>query len=456
MPTTTRANLRKGLARTLGLYEEFVTTTDITTNNNVVSTGLTTLGHTIDDTLIGKWIFIKGATGVNVNAARMVNDYTASSGTIVVRGVVLAGEADVNCELMEFSADKLHDALNTARLEAWPYLYRHVQWDTMSANYNQHEILMPSNQFKGSPYEVLLSRLIEPGTYAENYITDADTAEFNSVSGWTGANTSALSVISGTSSPATWVVLDGPSGSAGYCKTNGNSSAATVLHTLATNTTSIRGARVNFSIWVYYVGNKSTIKARILEDSDAEDGDYHNVGGWQKLTVSKDIRTDFSSAIKVGVVDTGNTANEMFYMDNAIVTVGAASIAELRYERLYNWQYLEPTNINTAGGTLVFPYQLTPKRLLRLRGRYLLSSVAAETDKMEIDEKQAELLYAFARVALYRSERGMREPDSRSWRKYDQLYKDAMSDRELLKAHHGMSQPGKFAGSPDWVPSGAI
>ena len=171
--------------------------------------------------------------------------------------------------------------------------------------------------------------------------------------------------------------------------------------------------------------------------------------------MSKDIRTDFSSAVKVGIVDTGNTAAEMFYMDNAIVTVGADSIAERRYERLYNWQYLEPKGTNT-GGTLVFPYQLTPKRLLRVRGRQLLSSVDTETDTMEIDAKQAELLYAFARVILYRSERGMREPDSRSWRKYDQLYKDAISDRELLKAHNGMSQPGKIAGMPDWVPSGVI
>ena len=94
MPSITRANLRKGLARTLGLYEEFATTTNITTNTSVVSTGLTDLGYEIDDTLIGKWIFIKGTA--NPNESRFVNDYTASSGTIDVRGTALSAESGLS------------------------------------------------------------------------------------------------------------------------------------------------------------------------------------------------------------------------------------------------------------------------------------------------------------------------------------------------------------------------
>ena len=217
----------------------------------------------------------------------------------------------------------------------------------------------------------------------------------------------------------------------------------------------MRGARVNFSIWVYYVGAVSTLVPRIMEDGASTNGTAHSATGWEKLTVSRNITTDPSSSIRVGVAETANAAAVLFYLDNAIATVGANEPAELRYERLYNWEYYEPTGTNT-GGTLRFPYQLPSKRTLRVRGMYPLSSVSAETDTMEIDEKQAELLYAFARVALYRTERGMREPDSRSWRKYDQLYKDAISDRELLKAHNGMSQPGKIAGMPDYIPSGAI
>ena len=454
MPSITRANLRKGLARTLGLYEEFATTTNITTNTSVVSTGLTDLGYEIDDTLIGKWIFIKGTA--NPNESRFVNDYTASSGTIDVRGTALSAESgSMSCELHEFSPARLHDALNTARMEAFPYLYKHARFEALSANYNQHELTLPSARFKGSPYEVLLSRIIDPGTYAENYIADSDTANFNSVTNWTGGAMTTFETISATTSPNTWVVLDGPSGTAAYAKTNGSGSEASVLHVLATNTNSIRGARVNFSIWVYYVGAVTTLVPRIMEDSASTDGTAHSATGWEKLTVSRNITTDPSSSVRVGIAEPANAAALLIYLDNAIATVGANEPVELRYERLYNWTYYEPTGTNT-GGTLRFPYQLPPKRTLRVRGRYLLSSVAAETDTMEIDEKQAELLYAFARVALYRTERGKREPDSRSWRKYDQLYKDSISDRELLKAHNGMSQPGKIAGMPDWVPSGVI
>ena len=166
MPSITRANLRKGLARTLGVYEEFATTTHIATNTSVISTNLRDLGYEVDDTLIGKWIFIKGTTN-NVTLSRFVNDYTGSSGTIDVRGENFGNteSGSINCELHEFSPARLHDALNTARLEAWPYLYKHARWDSISANYNQHEIGLPSAQFKGTPYEVLMAHLIDPGTY---------------------------------------------------------------------------------------------------------------------------------------------------------------------------------------------------------------------------------------------------------------------------------------------------
>ena len=454
MPSITRANLRKGLARTLGLYEEFATTTNITTNTSVVSTGLTDLGYEIDDTLIGKWIFIKGTA--NPNESRFVNDYTASSGTIDVRGTALSAESgSMSCELHEFSPARLHDALNTARMEAFPYLYKHARFEALSANYNQHELTLPSARFKGSPYEVLLSRIIDPGTYAENYIADSDTANFNSVTNWTGGAMTTFETISATTSPNTWVVLDGPSGTAAYAKTNGSGSEASVLHVLATNTNSIRGARVNFSIWVYYVGAVTTLVPRIMEDSASTDGTAHSATGWEKLTVSRNITTDPSSSVRVGIAEPANAAALLIYLDNAIATVGANEPVELRYERLYNWQYLEPTGTNT-GGTLRFPYQLPPKRTLRVRGRYPLSSVAAETDTMEIDEKQAELLYAFARVALYSAELAKREPDSRAWRRYDQLHQKAISDTVSQKALNGMSQPGKIAGMPDYIPSGAI
>ena len=457
MPSITRANLRKGLARTLGLYEEFDTTTNISTaNTSVISLELRDLGYEIDDTLIGKWVFIKGTTN-NVTLSRFVNDYTGSSGTIDVRGSNFGTteSGDTSCELHEFSPARLHDALNTARLEAFPYLYKHARFEALSANYNQHELTLPSARFKGSPYEVLLSRIIDPGTYAENYIADSDTANFNSVTNWTGGAMTTFETISATTSPNTWVVLDGPSGTAAYAKTNGGSSEASVLHVLATNTNSIRGARVNFSIWVYYVGAVTTLVPRIMEDSSSTDGTAHSGTGWEKLTVSRNITTDPSSSVRVGVAESANAAAVLFYLDNAIATVGANEPVELRYERLYNWTYYEPTGTNT-GGTLRFGYQLPPKRTLRVRGMYPLSSVSAETDTMEIDEKQAELLYAFARVALYSAELAKREPDSRAWRRYDQLHQKAISDTVSQKALNGMSQPGKFAGMPDYIPSGVI
>ena len=133
MPSMTRTKLRHGFARTLGMFWQFTTTTNITTDNNVVCDTVPNKGYSVDDFLIGKWVFILGTA--NPNVARMVNDYTASSGTLNVRGKALAAESgSKDFELMEFSADRLHDALNAARLAAWPYLYKHAQWDSLSAN----------------------------------------------------------------------------------------------------------------------------------------------------------------------------------------------------------------------------------------------------------------------------------------------------------------------------------
>ena len=91
MPTDTLINIVSDINRKLGVYETFATTTNLAANTSVISTTLRDLGYDADDMLNGKWVMIAGTA--NDEVSRYIRDYTASSGTISVRGTALAAES---------------------------------------------------------------------------------------------------------------------------------------------------------------------------------------------------------------------------------------------------------------------------------------------------------------------------------------------------------------------------
>ena len=98
------------------------------------------------------------------------------------------------------------------------------------------------------------------------------------------------------------------------------------------------------------------------------------------------------TAVKAGIAVASGTALT-FYYDQGIWTA-TPRVSERRWEKLYNWSIYE--------GIIRFPYDLPADRALRLIGRRPLTTVTLDTDTVEIDEPQIEILYASAIVGLYR------------------------------------------------------
>ena len=450
MPSLAYSTLRPAFARSIGFYEEFATTDDITTSKVVVSTELPSLGYTKDGELAVKngfrvWVYIKGTN--NDRLDRIVDTYTGSTGSILVRaGASLAAESGAqNCELLPFSGADLKRILNLATFKAFPQwdkdlgwgrgLYLPVQDDTIFTGFDQKVFTLPSSIFQGPPDEVGLAKLIDAGNYSENYIT-ADAARFDSVSDWSGTQMTTVATIPATTAPRTFVVLRGEN--AGRFKTNGGSTEATVLFTVTSNSLSLRGVELNLSIWVYCV-TSGRLKARIDNDGSTTDStNFHNGRGLEKLSVAATI-LDKPTTLQVGIVDPTNTTGLTYFPANAILTVGPGEIAEEEYEKISGWTY-QPARSTNTDGYLVLPKDLKPQRALRIRGRYYISSVDTEASTMEINEDQAQLLYAHGREILFDEELKKRPDDLTLQLRLERAKKD-VAELTLTKGKMEMRPP---------------
>jgi len=112
MPTTTWRVARRDIARPFGLVE-FDTSTNLTTDDKIISTELTDR-YTVDDHFNGQWfvtIVLDADTAATVTTGavpangigtltRRVEDYTASSGQLTIVGAnLLAEDESVTCDL---------------------------------------------------------------------------------------------------------------------------------------------------------------------------------------------------------------------------------------------------------------------------------------------------------------------------------------------------------------------
>ena len=122
---TTADTLETRLSQKIGDYIQESTTTNITTNNNIVSTNFNKWDGGEDNHFINWWAIINGTN--NAWVERQISDYTTSSGTVVVRGAALAAEsAAVAVRLYKYSrTDKLR-ALNDAIREISQTLFRRL------------------------------------------------------------------------------------------------------------------------------------------------------------------------------------------------------------------------------------------------------------------------------------------------------------------------------------------
>ena len=166
--------------------------------------------------------------------------------------------------------------------------------------------------------------------------------------------------------------------------------------------------------------------------------DYHQGLGWETLSVSATMPSA-PSEVTARIINDGPTTAFAYYIDSAILW-SAQKRAASHYSLLLNW--------TTDGTTLEFPYTISESYPIRVVGTGHLSSGSADTDTMELDDPQTELLYAQAAVYLYRQI--LSKSPGQAQQSYLQLLAYWEEQVKRLKSSVAMSSPPVFRMAPSW------
>ena len=354
MATTTLAVGRQEFAQYLG-YGDIVgkdqlawtTTTNITTNNLIISTELRDAGlddlagvaASGDNSLEGLWVYLPAGTGANVQASKKVSLYDASAGQLTVLGTALAAESgSVDFELHRYNPTALRDALNRASRIAFPSLHVLVTRYLGTAQ-SQTRYDVPSTIIDG-PDAIYLYRGI-PVSHADNILANGDFEDFTSgvPDSWS-ATTLDTAEEATTTSPFNFATVDG---SSVRC-TSQSGNTGTLLQTISSPGTH-SGQRITFQVWVYcvtasIVSTQITINGSINLGTNV-DGGLHRGTGWELLTHFEDAPVTITAlTIGVSVLSTA-TDNSEFYVDSAVCVVGPTQEPETAPVQLFDWEYRE-------------------------------------------------------------------------------------------------------------------
>jgi len=398
MATTTLDTMLPQFGRYIGAFISGIntngssdTTTNITTDQSVVSTDLTDAGFNSDDALNDA--FIKLTSGNNNDVVRRVTDYTASSGTITVSGTALTAESgSTTFELYRYDPDQLRDSLNDARLEAFPELYLHVEDNTLTLEGSQNKYARPTSIRQGFVRQIYQEPRINAKTFQNNIVSTLNCDFESSTIGddWT-ASYITLAAEAETTSPDNWMVFSGTQ--SGKCTVTA-SQTATLLMTVPSGTNYV-GEEINVGIWVYSRTASRVSAAIQLDSSSVSAGSTHSGGGWERLTHTL-VADGISSSIKVGVSVTSGTAF-VFYADEIIATSGQSELPQPIGSPIMGWRE-ETDNIVIHG------HKTSADRQLRVRGMGLLSSVSSGSDTMELEYDQLRILYAHGAMLWFQQD----------------------------------------------------
>jgi len=393
--TTTLSAILPKFGRRVGAYiGSYSTTTAITTNTSIVSTGLRDLGFTDDDVLNDS--FIKITSGNNLNDVRLISDYTGSSGTITVTGTNLTadGSTGTTFEIYRYDPDQLKDAVNDAANQAFPALFKRVDDRTLTVAPGQARYARPSSIEPGYIRQVYLVPKIESKTFSENVINDQN-CDFeessSSLTDWTDTANITAAVEADTTSPNNFMVYRGQRSAKLTC-----AATSTGTFTLsATDPTNYESEELNFSIWVY--SQYADLVSPIIQiDSDtATSGTAHSGGGWERLTVSS-TSSNVGSTIKVGLTFASNSAIYTVYADEAILTSGPSETPKGYEAIVLDWV--------EEGDNLTFLTAPPSQYNLHVVGCGALETLSSGADTITLEPHRVNLLIDYAALTFFEGE----------------------------------------------------
>ena len=336
MPTTAWSVARPEIQREFG-FVSFATTTNITTDDKVISTNLQD-DFDKDDWFNGWYIIILGTN--NDRVIRRVEDYAASTGQLTLAGASLSSEDSAKtCELSKAHPGDLQDYFNRARQDLFPQICIVRDLQTLVTGFRQFTFTLPST-FRGGPIAVYLGRRDSAESTPENVLTNGGFEDWtNSTTpvNWTLAGASgAVNQEKETTSPKNYLVL---ADSNSALLTAASSTITTLKQTVNVGGASDLGrdwSEINISVWVY-----SVTASRVTAEIDATEGVAHTGTGWELLTVSKNI--DNSSSFTAGVSISSGAAMGC-YIDEALCTVGPSEVLDREWQRIFAYRWLPPVD----------------------------------------------------------------------------------------------------------------
>lgn len=415
MPTTSWQVANAEIQRPLG-FEQFATTTNITTDDQVVSTELGDRWNQ-PDYFNGWFNIIRGSN--NDEVIRRVEDYSGETGALTVTGAALSAESGpVTCEVSRFHPDDVKRAYNRARQDAYPSIGIMRKTDTLVTGFVQHTFTLPTTLRK--VVRVELGDRHEADSSSLNLFTDGgleDWASTTSLTSWTlaGAGASVNQEVE-TTSPPNYAVLTG-SNSARIVVP---SSQETTLLQTVTPDQATEGMEVNVTAWVY-CNTASRVSVRIA----STDGTAHGGTGWERITGTANLGATATS-VAAGIVATSGTAIPVF-VDELILTLGPQEAIDLPFKPILEWDYFPPVAGASTGGTIEVHEQLPAKHRIRIVGIDVLSSVSADSDTFEADINVLDPLYNLVRGYLCeeRARQSTSDAIRDRWRDRQQEYMDA-------------------------------
>ena len=392
---TTRQNLRRNLSYLMGdfiLDPDGSIPTCSSQGGGSGTTACDTLLSYYDDDYFNEWFFLlpsgpsSGSTAYGVT--RVTNFISATGEMELEPNAAAQIDSGRTYELHRYSPAWKHLALNAARLQAADMLYlpepdSTVVVDNLIATNNSFETAVSGNNSTG---------WTKVGT---STLSDETTLRIHL--------TNALKVIETTTSAVTQL-----------------------YQAIVPNIVEVVGKTISLRVWVYATA-ASAARVGISFDNGTSItySDYH--GGedeWEDLDVSTPVTADAGS-IRVYLEV---AANQTAYFDLARAWIDSVN----RYTLPTNF-YRGPSLIEQQshmrrpeGDYAPLTKNNPPQsgRILRIKGKRLLSEVTAETGSMEVSEPEDQLLYAHALEWLADSNIGMAsgaaradlEADKQRWR----------------------------------------
>lgn len=449
MPTVTWQTLRHEIARNCGGFYEFDTTTNITTDTDIVSTELAER-FSEDDYFNGWYVMVEDSDSNNDGEIRRVTDYVASTGTLTAAGANFSSDSEaVTCGLYIKHPDDLKRAYNNSRGFMYPYVRSVRDVESVATGIGQNKYTVPTS-FTNKPLQVRFKHRPSADSIDENLLQNPSFEDWSSggtdADNWTATNLS-IAEFQANAEADEFFILGGSR--SGKITTQGNAEE-TLVQTLNISTgkepNNLAGVRVSFSMWVYMWNEPATsvvlyVDAANTESGSDEAGNAHTGTGWERLTVTTTIGSA-ESTITLGLKVSSSGTNVLLFVDEAIATIGGSLPYEGKETILQNWDWIPPVDGASNSGHVEIHYPLPKAHALRMIGTDILSSVSADTDTIEITEAQMYGVALKVCANLLGEEAGLqRDSAGRNAMREEALQTSAIADNELMRTRAQVPVP---------------